>query len=31
LDLAYLDHFATTWFVFTKQIYFLISMSKTLF
>jgi hypothetical protein len=29
-DLAYLDHFATTWFVFTKQIHFPISMSKTL-
>jgi hypothetical protein len=28
--LAYLDHFATTWFVFTKQIHFPISMSKTL-
>jgi hypothetical protein len=29
-DLAYLDHFATTWFVFAKQIHFLTSMSKTL-
>jgi hypothetical protein len=29
-DLAYLDHFATTWFVFTKQIHFPIPMSKTL-
>jgi hypothetical protein len=27
-DLAYLDHFATTWFVFAKQIHFPISMSK---
>jgi hypothetical protein len=29
-NLAYLDYFATTWFVFTKQIHFPISMSKTL-
>jgi hypothetical protein len=27
-DLAYLDHFATTWFIFAKQIDFLSSMSK---
>jgi hypothetical protein len=27
-DLAYLDYFATTWFVFAKQIHFPISMSK---
>jgi hypothetical protein len=27
-DLAYLDHFATTWLIFTKHIQFPISMSK---
>jgi hypothetical protein len=27
-DLSYLGHFATTWFVFTKQIYFLTYKSK---
>jgi hypothetical protein len=26
--LSYLDHFATTWFVFIKQIHFPISMSN---
>jgi hypothetical protein len=29
-DLAYLDHFATTWFALAKQIHFLTFMSKTL-
>jgi hypothetical protein len=29
-DLAYLDHFATTWFVFAKLIHFVTFMSKTL-
>jgi hypothetical protein len=29
-DFAYLDHFATNWFIFAIQIHFLTSMSKTL-
>jgi hypothetical protein len=29
--LAYLDHFATTWFIFTKQIFFLSLYQKHLF